>query len=76
MHLGEKFVERVFGRERKPENYVYFAGTFIAISMLIIWPALHFMPDADPIVFIAVYCIATTIGGLAAQSLFGRKRTA
>jgi hypothetical protein len=73
MYLGEKLVERLFGRYRTPENRIYHAGAYFIVSMLILWPANRFMPDANPIVFIAVFCVATTIGGVVAQSIFGKK---
>jgi xanthine/uracil permease len=74
LQLGEKFVERITGREGRPENYIFYAGAFVGVSMLILWPFLELMPDANSVIFTAVLCVANTAGFLVAQSLFGRKR--
>jgi hypothetical protein len=67
-------VQRIAGRERTPESYIFYAGVFTAVSMAILWPVLHFLRDAGPLAFAAWFCVATTIGQTVAQSFFGRKR--
>ena len=70
--FGERFIQRRLGRETRPDNFIFYAGVYVPIMAAIMVSEIYLFPDASPLIFLITFCTAETIGGLTAQSLFGK----
>lgn len=78
--LGEALVQKLTGRESRPpegrREASFYALLSFGLGFWIAVPPIYLLPNADPLILCLFMFLGSTIGGLSAQWLFGRKQSA
>jgi len=75
---GTAFVERLTGREARPErgsgaSEGLYALIYFGLALSIGLPPIYLLPSVDPLAYCFFWFVGITFGTLAAQTFFGRK---
>ena len=72
---GGQLVERITGRESRPEKstLVVYDAIYFGLAIGIGIPPVYLLPDTDPLVITAFILLGIIVGSFAAQAIFGRK---
>ena len=74
---GDALIQRLTGRTSRPPERGIEAILFIlfcfGVGLAIAVPPINLLPQSDPLIPCVFLFLGSTIGGLSAQALFGRK---